>query len=171
LPTANAPAPAAGPATALDGFRTGLQRYLRALGAGIEEAEELTQEVLVVGCSAVLPACDAAARAFLRGVARNHWLRTKRWWRRRREREVAVAVDELWQATAAEDDGEALLLHLRECFALLQARTRRALELHYHDGLDWQQVSAQIGLRPNGTKTLVQRARQALRTCIERRQQ
>lgn len=157
------------PPPALARLRPGVWRYLRALGASADEADELTQEVLLAGCSAALPADDGAARAFLRGVARNHWLRTKRWWRRRREREVALAVDELWLATADGDDGERLLAQLRECLALLQQRTRRALELHYHDGLDWNQVSAQIGLRPNGTKTLVQRARQALRTCIERR--
>lgn len=170
-PTATAPTPAAGPAPgpSLDGFRTGIQRYLRALGASVDEADDLVHDVLVVACGTTLPAEPGAARAFLRGVARNHWLRTKRWWRRRREREVALAVDELWLATADDDDGEALLAHLRECLALLQARVRRALELHYHDGLDWNDVSAQIGLRPNGTKTLVQRARQALRTCIERR--
>ena len=34
---------------------------------------------------------------------------------------------------------------------------------------EYPAVAAQIGLKPNGTKTLVQRARQALRTCIERR--
>ncbi|MBL8728423.1 MAG: RNA polymerase sigma factor [Planctomycetes bacterium] len=168
-PTANASPLLAGPDSSLDGLRTGIQRYLRALGASVDEADDLAQEVLVVGCGTALPPDAAAARAFLRGVARNHWLRTKRWWRRRREREVALAVDELWQATADADDGEALLANLRECLGLLQARTRRALELHYRDGLDWNDVAAQIGLRPNGTKTLVQRARQALRSCIERR--
>jgi len=168
-PSSHTAVPATAPPPSLDRFRAGLRRYLRALGASQDEADELAQEVLVVACGATMPPDDAAGRAFLRGVARNHWLRTKRWWRRRREREVALAVDELWLATADGDGGEALLTHLRECLALLQERTRRALALHYHDGLDWNQVSAAIGLRPNGTKTLVQRARQALRTCIERR--
>jgi RNA polymerase sigma-70 factor (ECF subfamily) len=67
------------------------------------------------------------------------------------------------------DDGEELLARLFACLQQLHQRTRQALELHYRDGLGWTAVAAQIGLKPNGTKTLVQRARQALRTCIERR--
>jgi len=157
------------PPASLAHLRAGLWRYLRALGASADEADELAQEVLLVACRTPLAADAEAARAFLRGVARNHWLRTRRWWARRREREVALAVEDLWAASADADDGDQLLGHLRECLALLQDRARRALLLHYHDGLDWNQVSAQIGLRPNGTKTLVQRARQALRSCIERR--
>lgn len=165
-PTA-APAPAAVPAP-IATFRDGVWRYLRALGANAEEADDLAQEVMAFACAATLPADAEAARALLRGVARNHWLRTRRWWQRRREREVAVAVEQLWVATADADDGEALRTRLRECLGSLQERTRRALLLHYHDGLGWNDVAARIGLRPNGTKTLVQRARQTLRTCIER---
>jgi len=143
-------------------------RYLRTLGASADEADELSQETLLVGLRHGLPAEPAAALAFLRGVARNQWLRTRRWWHRRREREVAAAVDELWIATAAHDDGEELLARLRECVHALQARARHALELHYRDGLPWHEVATQVGLKPNGTKTLVQRARQALRVCLER---
>ncbi|MBL9077436.1 MAG: RNA polymerase sigma factor [Planctomycetes bacterium] len=165
-----APAPPASAARPdLTDHATGVRRYLRALGATADEADELLQETLLVACRAAVPVAPAAARAFLRGVARNHWLRTRRWWRRRREREVALAVDQLWLATAEDDDGEALLAALRECLGGLAARTRTALELHYHDGLGWTQVSTRLGLRPNGTKTLVQRAREALRNCIERR--
>lgn len=165
LPTA----PAALPLASLAHLRPGLWRFLRALGASADEADELVQEVLLVGCRTPLAADQRAAAAFLRGVARNHWLRTRRWWRRRREREVALAAEDLWLATADADDGEALLAQLRACLDTLQPRARQALDLHYRDGLDWHAVATRIGLRPNGTKTLAQRARQALRTCIERR--
>lgn len=169
--TAALPAPTEAPPPPLAELRPGLWRYLRALGAGADEADELVQEVLLVGCRTPLPDDERAAAAFLRGVARNHWLRTRRWWRRRREREVALAVEQLWVATAADDDGDRLLANLRECLDTLQPRARQALDLHYRDGLDWNQVAARIGLRPNGTKTLAQRSREALRTCIERRNQ
>ncbi|MEO6597192.1 MAG: sigma-70 family RNA polymerase sigma factor [Planctomycetota bacterium] len=157
------------PRNAAERCRTAIWRYLRALGADATEADDLTQETMLVGCTSDLPADDNAARAFLRGVARNMWLRSRRWWQRRREREVAVAVDELWLATADADQGEELLARLHNCLQQLQPRSKKALELHYRDGFGWNDVAAQIGLRPNGTKTLVQRARQALRTCIERR--
>jgi len=160
LPTSN-------PLDQLASHRTAVWRYLRMLGASAEEADDLTQETMLVGCTAT-PAAELA-RPFLRGVARNLWLRSRHWWRRRREREIAMAVDELWLATADRDDGDELLARLRHCLQQLQPRARQALDLHYQSGLDWRAVSSQIGLQPNGTKTLVQRARQALRTCIERR--
>lgn len=164
LPTVTQQAPHPG----IERHRVGLWRYLRMLGADATEADDLAQETLLVGVQHAL-AGDDRDRAFLRGVARNLWLRTRRWWRQRREREVAAAVEELWSAEVEADDGEELLARLLACLQQLQQRTRQALELHYCDGLGWTDVAAQIGLKPNGTKTLVQRARQALRTCIERR--
>lgn len=149
--------------------RAAIWRYLRVLGASPNEADDLCQETLLVGCGADLPAEAARARAFLRGVARNHWLRSRRWWQRRREREIALAVDELWQANAEPDGGDELVARLRACLERLQPRARRALDLHYRDGLDWRLVAAQVGMQPNGIKTLAQRARQALRVCLEGR--
>lgn len=70
--------------------------------------------------------------------------------------------------TAAHNDGDHLLTQLRDCLDGLQPRARQALELHYRDGLRWAQVATLIDLKPNGTKTLVQRARAALRQCLER---
>lgn len=156
-------------ASAVVTHRVAIWRYLRMLGARADEADDLGQETMLVACRAALPQDPALARAFLRGVARNLWLRTRRFWQRRREREVAAAVDELWVKTADGDDGDQLVTTLRECLGALQTRARNALELHYRDGLPWHAVAAQVGLRPNGTKTLVQRAREALRHCLERR--
>ena len=148
---------------------TAIWRYLRMLGANADEADELGQETMLVALRGGLPSEPGAARAFLRGVAKNHWLRTRRWWHRRREREVAAAVDELWLATAEGDDGDDLVQRLRQCLEVLAPRARQALDLHYRDGMSWQGVAAQRGMKPNGTKTLVQRARQVLRDCLERR--
>ncbi|HEX5054788.1 MAG TPA: sigma-70 family RNA polymerase sigma factor [Planctomycetota bacterium] len=166
--TTTDPSTTAGPTPGTERHRTAVWRYLRALGADPIEADDLTQDTMLVGCARELPGGDAA-RAFLRGVARNLWLRSRRWWQRRREREVAVAVDELWLATAEADDGDELLARLGECLQLLQPRARKALDLHYGCDMGWNDVSTQIGLQPNGTKTLVQRARQTLRACLERR--
>lgn len=148
-----------------------LWRYLRALGADAAEADDLAQEAMLVAHQQALQpvARDASAQAaFVRGIARNLWLRSRRWWQRRREREVAIAVDELWDATAAHDGGDELLARLRDCLAALQPRVRRALELHYHDGLGWRAIAADLAMKTNGVKTLLQRARQALRQCLDR---
>lgn len=139
------------------------------LGAAPDEADDLGQETMLIGCRTTLPDDAPHARAFLRGVARNLWLRSRRWWARRREREVAAAVEELWQRTADDDGGDELITQLRDCFAGLQPRAREALELHYRDGLPWHTIAAHVALSANGTKTLAQRARAALRQCLERR--
>lgn len=142
-------------------------RYLRALGASSGEADDLTQETLLAALRA-RPMDEDRGQPYVLGIARNQWLRSRRFWQRRREREVAAAVDELWQATAASDGGEELLERLRDCLTRLQPRAREALDLHYRDGLAWHEVAARVGLQPNGIKTLAQRTRQALRKCIER---
>ncbi|MBL8733223.1 MAG: RNA polymerase sigma factor [Planctomycetes bacterium] len=165
-PTHGPATPTAAPAAA-EAHRLAVWRYLRMLGASAAEADDLVQETLLVALRRDRLA-DDGARAFLRGVAKNLWLRSRRCWRRRREREVAAAVDELWLATAEHDGGDELLARLRQCLGSLQGRARDALHLHYRDGLAWPEVARAIGLLPNGVKTLVQRARQALRTCIER---
>jgi len=147
---------------------TTVWRYLRALGASATEADDLAQETMLAACQHRGSDVDDD-RAFLLGIARNQWLRSRRWWQRRREREIAAAVDQLWHATADHDGGDELLDRLRGCLEQLQPRSREALDLHYRDGLDWNAVADRVGLKPNGVKTLAQRARSALRACIERR--
>jgi hypothetical protein len=46
--------------------RVAVWRYLRALGAGAAEADDLTQETMVVACRQPLPDDGEAARAFLK---------------------------------------------------------------------------------------------------------
>lgn len=153
--------------TAVD-LHTTVWRYLRALGASAHEADDLAQETMLAAHhDAQRDVADV--RAFALGIARNQWLRSRRWWRRRREREVAAAVDQLWAETADRDGGDELVDRLRGCLEQLQPRSRQALDLHYRDGLDWHAVAGRVGLKPNGVKTLAQRARRALRDCIERR--
>lgn len=148
--------------------RAMLWRYLRALGARPDEADDLCHDALLAAVSLSQPDTAEARDAFLRGVARNHWLRSRRWWQRRREREIATAVEEMWVKSAAADDGEGLLQQLAHCLEQLERRSRTALERHYHDGLDWDEVGRELGLRPNGIKTLAQRARRVLRDCLAR---
>ncbi|MFK7740574.1 MAG: RNA polymerase sigma factor [Planctomycetota bacterium] len=150
-------------------LRRHVQRYARALGATADEADDLTQETMLRLLDGRATAVQGDAGAFLRGVARNLWLQSRRWWLRRREREIAAAVDELWLESAEHDGGEELVDRLRTCLERLQPRARRALELHYRDGLAWSEVAAQTELNANGIKTLAQRSRKALRDCIERR--
>ena len=146
----------------------GLWRYLRVLGARADVADDLLQEALLVAFEKGVPQ-DADAGAFLRGVARNLWLRSRQRWARRRETALADEVDALWVRVGERDDGDAAVDAMTACLQRLEARSRKALELLYRDQTPRAAVAAAVGLRPNGLKMLLQRARQALRTCMENR--
>ena len=142
------------------------------LGARAHEADDLTQEAFVVALrKGVMSLPPAAVAAFLRRTARFLFLR-----HRRDEPdavELADAVDERWLRDCEADGGEALLARLRGCVDDLPGRARQAIRASY--GLvddrehDRAAVAHALGLQPDGLKTLLQRARALLRTCLERR--
>jgi RNA polymerase sigma-70 factor, ECF subfamily len=146
-------------------------RYLRMHGADPHEADDLAQEAFVTALrKGALNLDPPAAQVFLRRAARFaflHHLRDKR-----RDPELADAVDTLWDRDAEQDGGEQLLAKLHSCIGKLEGRAKQAVQLSYGVGDGTQKtrenVAQQLGLQPNGLKTLLQRTRQVLRTCIER---
>jgi len=170
------PAPALATADAPDAdlqarVRT-LWRYLRMHGATPAEAEDLAQEAFVIalqkGAADLAPAATAT---FLRRTARFLFLRLR--CGGRAAEQLADAVDERWERDCAHDGGDARLDALRACLDQLTDRARRAVELAYGlstaDAQGRAAIAAELGLHENGVKTLMQRARQRLRECIERR--
>lgn len=151
---------------------TTLWRYLRMHGAKPEQAEDLAQEAFVLALRKGALRFDPPARlAFLQRTARFLFLRACR---ARDPQTIALAdaVDTLWQRDCA-DGGDQLMADVRGCVAELGERARRAVESAY--GLDGDdpasraQIAAELGLQENGVKTLLQRAREALRACLERK--
>jgi len=146
-----------------------LLRYLRMLGAPPPVAEDLTQEAFVVVWRRGKQRLEAAALAtFLRRTARNLWLQQRRS-DRRFEHAVAAAAERLWLRDCARDGGDTWVAATAECLGAMQGRARLAIERIYGCGMDRAQVANELGLQPNGLKTLLQRARKWLQECIERR--
>ena len=166
------PAPADGAAAFVDRHLRAVWRYLRMHGASADEADDLTQEAFVTalhkGAERLEP---PAAQAFLVRTARFKLLHHLR--DRRRDPALADAVDELWQRDCAADGGDGLLAALSDCVAALDGRARRAIEGGYGLGgrtaAPRDELAAELGMQPNGLKTLLQRTRKALRACVERR--
>ena len=150
--------------------QAGVWRYLRVLGCSAAEADDLTQETfLAVLQRPFQQYSPAATAAYLRKVARNLFVSSQR----RGARWVAVAdledIDAAWSRWADDDGGQLLLSALEACLQTLAERSRRALDLRFREQRSRSDIAASIGLSEDGAKNLMQRAKQHLRECVERR--
>lgn len=151
--------------------QAGVWRYLRFLGAAGTEAEDLTQETFLALARADFVERDERQTAgYLRTVARNQLVAL----RRQQCREVSTvdleAADSVWAAVAGSDGSLADYLDaLRQCVDRLDGRPKRAIDLHYRDRAGREAIASELGMQPEGVKTLLRRTRQLLRDCIERK--
>ncbi|HLQ37828.1 MAG TPA: sigma-70 family RNA polymerase sigma factor [Planctomycetota bacterium] len=144
-------------------------RFLRCLGCPNAEADELTQDALLLALRRdQFDVADAPASAFLRATARNLWLHRRRD-DARRARRLLAAVEVRWQRDAAADGGSRWLDALQHCIDALQQRARTAIELFYHQQQSRAAVGRALGIGEHGARVLLQRVRAALRSCIEKR--
>lgn len=163
---------AADPAPAADAVQRharGVFRFLRALGAPAVVADDLTQEAFVVawrkGKQGLPP---AALGAFLRRTAKWLWLEHRRD-QRREATALANVAERLWERHCAPDGGDAFVAAVVRCLGELAPRARLAVERTYAEGRARDLVAMELGLKPNGLKMLLQRARQAILDCVRRR--
>lgn len=148
--------------------QAGVWRYLRLLGCDPALADDLTQETFLVVL--VEPFDDyspEASAAYLRTIARRKFAQHCE--RNRVRYGDLDAAESVWEEIARDDSGEAQLAALDYCLEKLPPRMRKALELRYAGEASREQIAREIGLSEDGTKNLIQRAKEALRECIERR--
>jgi len=146
----------------------GVWRYLRVLGCTREQADDLTQETFLVVIRKGFEEIDpAATAAYLRKSARYLWLDSCRNTATRREVDLDGAEAVMKQFD--HDGGNTWVDALRRCIDRLHGKTRAAVVGVYRDQRPQAEVAQALGLAPNGLKTLLQRARGALRTCVETR--
>jgi RNA polymerase sigma-70 factor (ECF subfamily) len=142
-------------------------RYLRFLGAPPEQADDLLQETFL---QLVRGRCRdqgrAARAAWLRKVARNLLLKSRRGPQRAVELEGADAA---FAAFARDDGGTGHLAALQLCLDELDGRARAAVRLQYEERASRATIGAELGLSADGVKSLLRRVRTALRACVERR--
>ena len=131
-------------------------------------ADEVAQDALLLALQKHV-VIDAAA-PFLRQAAKFLWLRRQRDDQRAAAR-LATAAEFLWQRDCAADDGEGLLAALRDCVEALPARSRLCVQRVYGEDAGRAELAAELGLSEHGARTLLQRLRQGLKDCVERRLQ
>ena len=156
------------PLRLIEHHQAGVWRYLRALGCNPTEADDFTQETFL----AVLqkPFDDynpAATAAYLRKVAYNLFITAQRRAGRVTVLENVEQLDHTWARWAGEDNGEALIDALRDCFNQLTARARLALEMRFAQRSKRAEIAARLEITEHGAKNLMQRAKKQLRKCIE----
>src|SRR4051812_41261943 len=158
------------PAGLIETYQAGVWRYLRAMGCQASLADDLTQDTFV----AILqrPFNDvspAATNAYLRKTALNLLISHQRRAGRVRTVEDVEQLDQEWTRWMGDDDGEAVLAHLRDCFALLTDRARLALEMRFRSEHSRLEIATALDITEHGAKNLMQRAKQQLRECVDRK--
>ncbi|MFP4056878.1 MAG: RNA polymerase sigma factor [Candidatus Brocadiia bacterium] len=151
-------------------------RYMRYLGAPRAAAEDLVQETFLAAFTAERaadPSDERAASAWLRGIARNLFLR---YCRTRRTSPVGVdhqfleRAEALWASEFLRDgDGFDYVEALRQCLATLSRRQREALDFRYAQAKSRSEMARLLEMTENGVKSLLRRIRGALADCVRRR--
>ena len=144
-------------------------RYLRVLGCGPADADELTQEAFARLLEGTFEhRSERATLSYLRQAARFLFLQQQE--QRAKQVEVAWtdAVDDWFSAECSRDGGESWLVALDHCTGKLRGRARRVMEEFYLEGRSRAAVAERLGMQENGVKTLLQRLRAQLRACIAR---
>lgn len=146
----------------------GVWRYLRFLGCEPSRADDLAQETFLTVLRRPFAAeSDAAAAAYLRQVARHLFLDVCRRERREMSMETLDRADQVWSDYGEPDGGEAYLEGLRECLQSLDERSREVLQSRYGGGRTRGALAREFGVAAEGAKTLLRRAKDRLRACVE----
>jgi RNA polymerase sigma-70 factor (ECF subfamily) len=167
LPT-SASAGAVDPSRLIEDHQAGIWRYLRALGCDAAEADDLTQDTfLAVLQTPFVDYSPAATSAYLRKVAFNRFVTSRRKSGRLLLMEQVEEADQAWTRLVSDDHGEQLLEMLRECLGSLSDRAKSALLMRFRDRLARSDIAGKLGISEHGAKNLMQRAKKQLRDCIE----
>ncbi|HAN99701.1 MAG TPA: sigma-70 family RNA polymerase sigma factor [Planctomycetaceae bacterium] len=152
-------------------YQAGLWRYLRTLGASPDLADDLTQSAfLAVFRSRFVHEAWPKTWSFLKRVAYNLFVDEHRRRGRADQVELIEERDLAWSEWFG-DEGpdEEMIMALRDCVGSLTPRARYGIELRYRDQLSREKIAAALEMSPDGAKNLLQRAKQRLRECLERK--
>ena len=156
------------PSRLIEEHQAGVWRYLRALGCKPPEADDLTQETfLAVLQKPFVNYGPAATIAYLRKVAFNRFITSRRKSGRMVLMEQVEEASQEWNRLASNDHGEVLLDALKNCLEQLTPRAKTALLMRFRDHRSRVDIAQQLKITEHGAKNLMQRAKKQLRDCIE----
>lgn len=149
----------------------GVWRYLRFLGCGTGEADDLTQETFLAAWKSDFDEINEAATAgYLRTVAKSRFLMMLRSKGRRPKESDLVDVEADWLMLVEDDGGwDERVVALEQCLQNVKGKARMAIDLNYRAGLKYAEVGKKLGMKPEGVRTLMKRTVAKLRECMERK--
>lgn len=148
----------------------GVWRYLRYIGAGNAEADDLTQETFLTVWKQPFQQYDEKATAsYLRQVAKNKFLMLLRAQKRRPEVNDLDAATQLFSDFARDDSGDAHMLALTGCIEALKGKAKQVVQVYYYEGHSRASAATEMKVTEEGIKTLLRRVKDALRECVERK--
>jgi RNA polymerase sigma-70 factor, ECF subfamily len=152
-------------------YQAGLWRYVRYLGADAQEADDLVQETfLIIHRDGFEHRSPSETNAYLRTVARNRLFTLRRTQRRRITTVELDAAESVWAEAVADDGMVDMLSTLDDCLQkAIGPKAREALDLHYRERKSRAEIGERLNLTADGVKSLMRRARSALRDCLERK--
>ena len=151
--------------------RHGILAYLYGVVPDAHVAEDLFQEVCVVAVQKAAEFQDGTSFvAWARTIARNKL-------REHLRRRSGVLVDDAFfdgiesafDAVQGSIDPDARKEALRRCLGEIQDRARQMLVWRYEEGLTAEAIAGRTGQSRAGVNSLLQRVREILRECVERR--
>ncbi|MCA8939862.1 MAG: RNA polymerase sigma factor [Planctomycetes bacterium] len=143
--------------------------WLRALGADANEADDLTQDAMLIWArKGGLNWPEAQSGVFLRTTGRNLMLATRRKQARRALILREQAALPIWQRLVGESLDPALEA-LDACIEALPSELQGIVRRTYFEGHSGAEVGEASGLSAEQVHHQLFRARQALKGCIERK--
>ena len=168
--SSSGPAGGFDPQRLIETHQAGVWRYLRALGCDDAQADDLTQDTFLrVLQQPFQDYSKAATAAYLRRAAYHLFISAHRRAGRMVVTDELEAIDHAWARLAAEENGEEMLESLRECLQQLTERARMALEMRFRDDKSRAEIAARLSLSEDGAKNLMQRAKDRLRECMDKK--
>ncbi|MDA7977917.1 MAG: sigma-70 family RNA polymerase sigma factor [Pirellulales bacterium] len=169
-PSAEVNSPSVNMGELIEKHQVVLWRYLRVLGCEPSLADDLTQETfLAVLTKPFEDYGDQSTLKYLRTVARNLLISRHRRESRCKLQAQIDHVDLIWDRWTGDDKDDLPLVALRECFNKLREKAQTALNLRFRERKTRKEIAEAVNMSEHGAKNLMQRAKRALRDCVERR--
>lgn len=147
----------------------GVWRYLRALGAAADLADDITQETFAAVLKKPFELISPQSTgAYLRRVAFHLLIAARRKAGKIVPTDQLEVLDQTWTRWVGSDtNGDTLLDALSDCFQRLTPRAQQSLKMRYAEEASRERIAESLDISSHGVKNLQQRAKAQLRECLE----